>query len=266
MRLVTPGFKKRSKGMNIYSRLYYFLSYDKLHGKILSASVSFFYMLFLCRPFRGFLSIFRLVFQVKPFYSQLSAPRLVNLYQLIQKIRDLKIEGDIVECGVWNGGSAAVLGKALKDCSLDNLKCLWLFDSFEGLPFPSLRDEKVYKKVYYKGLCRGSRKNVEMIFKKVGVCLKRIRIVEGWLEETLPNNSVGKISLLHIDTDWYDSVRIALEYFYHKVVEGGFIVIDDYRTLEGCRNAVNDFLKEKKISAKIDIVKVDWNGVWFRKP
>ncbi len=55
-----------------------------------------------------------LILQVKPKYTMLSTTRLINLYDLVQEANALGLPGDIVECGVWNGGSAAIMGVAYR--------------------------------------------------------------------------------------------------------------------------------------------------------
>ena len=61
------------------------------------------------------------------------------------------------------------------------------------------------------------------------------------------NSPVPPALLLHIDADWYASVKIVLENLYDKVVEGGFVVLDDYWRWPGCREAVTDYLKEHQV-------------------
>ena len=73
------------------------------------------------------------------------------------------------------------------------------------------------------------------------------------------------IALLHIDADWYASVKIVLETLYDKVVEGGFVVLDDYWRWPGCREAVTDYLKERQIQGVV-LKRADWHGVYFQKP
>ena len=53
-----------------------------------------------------------LILQLIPRYTKVSVKRLINLYRLTQKVNKLNLPGDIVECGVWNGGSAAMMAVA----------------------------------------------------------------------------------------------------------------------------------------------------------
>ena len=73
------------------------------------------------------------------------------------------------------------------------------------------------------------------------------------------------IAILHIDADWYVSVKIVLETLYDKVVEGGFVVLDDYWRWTGCREAVRNYLKEHQIQGVV-WKRADLHGVYFQKP
>lgn len=105
----------------------------------------------------------------------------------------------------------------------------------------------------------------ELLFKKLKLDNKVIHLVKGWFNDTLPihKNDIGKIALLHLDCDWYESVKICLEELYDSVIEGGFIFIDDYGHWRGCKKAVDEFIKERDL--KIELVKSDYTGVYFQK-
>jgi O-methyltransferase len=62
----------------------------------------------------------------------------------------------------------------------------------------------------------------------------------------------------------YESTIIALESLYGKLSPGGFVIIDDYHVVEGCRQAVHDFMTAGAIVA--DLHEIDGVGVYWRKP
>ena len=95
--------------------------------------------------------------------------------------------------------------------------------------------------------------------------LAHFLMIAGWFDETLETADLQTIALLHIDADWYASVKIVLEAFYDKVVEGGFVVLDDYWRWPGCREAVTDYLREHQIQGVV-LKQVDLHGVYFQKP
>ena len=118
-------------------------STDFLAGRILLSGKALLDLLwFLIRnPRPKSLRLAGLILQLIPKYTKVSVKRLISLHRLTQKTNKLNLPGDIVECGVWNGGSAAIMGVADRDDDTsDTVRKLWLFDSFRGLPAPSNRD------------------------------------------------------------------------------------------------------------------------------
>ncbi|MBU4510223.1 TylF/MycF family methyltransferase [bacterium] len=81
----------------------------------------------------------------------------------------------------------------------------------------------------------------------MGIDKKNIKMIKGWFQNTLPEykNKIGKISLLRIDADWYESTKCCLENLYDNVIDEGFVVIDDYGTCFGAKKALDEFLEKK---------------------
>lgn len=204
----------------------------------------------------------KLIFLVKP-YTMLSYPRLAMLYDLASNLEGRKINGSFVECGVWNGGSAGIIAAVAKR---NRNRHVWLFDSWVGLPEPSERDISYNLESGRKGMALGFEEKVtELIFQKLKLDSKRIHLVKGWFIDTLPihKKDMGTIALLHLDCDWYESIKLCLEQLYDSVVSGGFIVIDDYGYWEGCREAVDEFTESRRL--KVKFIKIDYTGVYFQK-
>ncbi len=244
-----------------------FIAPDFLIGKTLCLGrAAFDIMLLLVRkPSKRTIHLARLILQVIPRHTMLSPNRLINLYDLVQKANTLNLPGDIVECGVWNGGSAVIMGVACREDEIYfKVRNLWLFDSFQGLPRPKARDGKRERDSYFEGWTKGDIKNVVKVFNKLDVPLENVKIIPGWFNSTLSANSINTIAVLHIDADWYESVKMVLEELYDKIVPGGFIVLDDYWTWQGCKKAFEDYIKENKIEG-IVMKKVD-KSVYFQKP
>lgn len=176
-----------------------------------------------------------------PGYSMVDPTRLRQLLDLASDVRLRGIQGAIVECGSWRGGSAAILayGAPHRD--------VWLFDSFEGMPTPSENDSRFVHDSWHKGWCKGSEEAAREILRRVGV---EPKIVKGWFEDTLPVD-VGPIALLHVDSDWFESVKICLDSFYDQVVSGGVIIFDDYHRWAGCRKAVDQFVAARRIAGRL---------------
>ncbi len=91
----------------------------------------------------------------------------------------------------------------------------------------------------------------------------RVHMVKGWFTDTIPISEVGAIALLHLDCDLYESVKFCLEHLYDNVIEGGYIVIDDYGYWSGCKAAVDEFIKYRNL--KVELIRVDSQGVYFYK-
>ena len=53
---------------------------------------------------------------------------------------------------------------------------------------------------------------------------------------------MGPIAILRLDGDWYESTKVCLEHLFDLVVDGGFVIVDDYGAYEGCRTAVDEYL------------------------
>lgn len=205
------------------------------------------------------LRMIRLVYKVRG-YTAVFVPRLVALYKMSEEINRSSVPGDIVECGVYNGGSAALMASFCKNSPLS--RDIWLFDSFEGLPRPTDKDGD--EAPAYEGWCYGDLSKVRKIFQKLGIPESRVHIVKGWFQDTFPSVQIRDIALLHIDADWYESVKLCLEKFYDNVQPGGYIVLDDYGDWEGCRIATDEFLKRQALDAKL--IQVDYTGYYFQKP
>jgi hypothetical protein len=193
---------------------------------------------------------------VKPF-TMTSPERLYGLIQAVRYIVNNKIEGDVVECGVWKGGSMMAIIKtllSLHDASRD----LYLFDTFEGMNEPTDKDIE-YTGKSAKELLNNSNKEDESSvwcfapldsvmenINKLGYNKQKIHYVKGKVEDTLPKNCPNKISLLRLDTDWYESTKHELVHLYPRLVEGGVLIIDDYGHWKGSRQATDEFIQENK--------------------
>jgi len=166
-------------------------------------------------------------------YTQVHPIRQQNLVRIGRDIDTRRVPGAVVECGVLDGGTAALMGFATKQRSIH------LFDSWEGLPGISEKDGEAGM---WAGDVVGSPRRATAIFKALGVNLDRVIFHKGWFNETFQKAWIPEIALLHVDADFYDSVRLALETWEPFVSPGGYIQIDDYSSFIGCRRAVDEYL------------------------
>lgn len=169
-------------------------------------------------------------------YTQVSQSRQQNLVRLAKEIEDLGNAGAVVECGVLDGGTAALMAQATSNSSRE----VHLFDAWRGLPDITPEDGPESKK--WVGEVVGSPKRVVEVMSRLGIDQSRIHFHIGWFHETFPNVNIPKIALLHIDCDFYEPTKLCLETWYPKVITGGFVQFDDYDAFQGCRKAVDEFL------------------------
>ncbi len=190
---------------------------------------------------------------VRP-YTMCGNARLRGLYNAVRYVIDRNIAGDLVECGAARGGSAALMGLAIR---LDATRKLWVFDTFEGLPPPTDADPDFEIAEQYTGDCRGDLVEVSALFERLGI-YSQSRLIKGLFQDTLAESGVQKIAVLHIDCDWYESTITCLNHFYDRVSPGGVIQIDDYGTWAGAQKAVDEFLCKRSI--KTDLRRLDCTG------
>ena len=204
--------------------------------------------------------------KVKPF-TMTSPERIFALCEAVRYIVANNIPGDIVECGVWKGGSMMAVADTLLSLNQET-KHLYLFDTFEGMTDPSENDldfrgvkaTKLMKEIQEKGSgwCSAQINEVKAAMNSVGYDENKIHLVEGRVEDTIPDQSPSTIALLRLDTDWYDSTRHELIHLFPRISPGGVIIIDDYGYWQGARKAVDEYIKENKISLLLN--RIDFTG------
>jgi predicted O-methyltransferase YrrM len=194
-------------------------------------------------------------------FTMVSNARLRALYHGIRRIEEDGIPGDVVECGMASGGSAALMALALRE--LGSSRRLWGFDSFEGMPEPTRDDPDFEVARAFVGSCRGDLEKVRQLFVGLGVS-DHSTIVPGRFQDSLPAAGIREIALLHVDADWYESVRFCLEQLYPLVSPGGLIQIDDYGYWEGTRKAVDEFFGHLANPPELGVI--DYAGRQASKP
>lgn len=203
-------------------------------------------------------------------YSLVGAGGLEHTYDAVRLVQEQEIPGDLVELGVARGGCAALMMLALGDAGPQ--RRVWLFDSFEGLPQPSEEDFEGGVTGWHirplpAGSCRGTYEQVEwLLFDKFRLSRESVTLVKGWFQDTLPATAgaLGVISVLRIDADWYESVKISLDTLYDRVSPGGVVLIDDYGSCFGARKAVDEFLAARHL--RVRLLPDGRGGCHFIKP
>jgi hypothetical protein len=145
-------------------------------------------------------------------------------------------------------------------------RTVWLLDSFQGMPPITAEDADGPggdAAATHVGQEVGDPERVREVLRKVGADMGRVRILPGWFRDTFPAVTAKQIAILNIDADWYESVKLCLNTFYDRVVQGGFISFDDYGHWPGCKKAVDEFFEIRKLSNKL--TQVDYTACWFQK-
>jgi Macrocin-O-methyltransferase (TylF) len=128
-------------------------------------------------------------------YSQVNQVKQRNLVRLAKLVVKENVPGDIVECGVLDGGTAALMAWASRDASPQ--RRVHLFDAWEGLPETTVEDGEAA--AVWTGQVVGSPRRALAIMKKLGIPDERVVVHHGWFEDTLPHIQIDLVALVHID-------------------------------------------------------------------
>ncbi len=188
--------------------------------------------------------------RVKP-RTMTSHEKIFGLILATRYVQAHKVPGEIVECGVWRGGSMQTVALTLLETGSTD-RHLHLFDTFEGMPPPTDKDRRIRGKSAAELMeLRGrdsklwavaTLDDVRAGMDEVGYPRDRIHYHRGLVEETVPRDAPERIAILRLDTDWYESTRHELEHLYERLSPGGVLIIDDYGGWEGSRQATEEFL------------------------
>lgn len=181
--------------------------------------------------------------------SQMNVGKLRALAQFALDRSHMGPLGPIVECGVWRGASAAVIGHAFKQTN----NVMFLFDSFEGMPAPTAKDmtqgdKSVPGRVagdggsFGKGsLADTSLGHVAKVVERAE--LKHVHGFKGMIKGPQDLKEAPEfIAFLHVDLDFYEPYKVALDTLYSRVLPGGAIVFDDYGHFIGAKRAIDEFV------------------------
>ena len=198
-------------------------------------------------------------------HSMMGQARMRNLHECLDLVRDAAIPGDLVECGVWRGGGCIFMNGYVQVHGMAGRR-VFVVDSFEGLPVPSLPQDAgidLSREVHPE--LAVSLDTVRENFSAHGLLTPNVEFLKGWFKDTLPAAGIERIALLRMDGDLYESTMDILVNLYERVVPGGIVIVDDYHAIAACRQAVSDYFEAKALPEP-EMQRIDWTGVWFRKP
>ena len=202
-------------------------------------------------------------------YTMTTTERLNGLCEAVRYVVSADIPGDIVECGVWKGGSMMAVAESLIRFG-DTSRQLHLFDTYTGMSEPtgkdvSLTGESAVERFAVEksedanaAWCGSSLDQVKSHMAKTGYPAERMHFVVGKVEDTIPQSAPEKIALLRLDTDWYESTLHEMNHLFPRLVDGGVLVIDDYGHWEGAREAIDEYLAEHNVAIMLN--RLDYTG------
>lgn len=210
--------------------------------------------------------------RVRPF-TLTSPERRASLFGAVDHLVRHRIPGDIVECGVWRGGSMMAVALALIARG-ETDRDLYLYDTFEGMSEPTAEDlshsgesaqSQLDRTPVGEGVwCEASLEDVQANLWSTGYPRERIHFVRGKVEDTVPLTAPERIALLRLDTDWYSSTRHELEHLYPRLQSHGVLIIDDYGHWQGARQAVDEYFADA--SPGVYLHRVDYTARLMVKP
>lgn len=185
--------------------------------------------------------------------SMVSDEHLFATILACRHVIEQKIPGDFVECGVYKGGNALIAAALFKAYGVR--RKVWLFDTFLGMTEPTALDKESTTGVAaieeYSQKDRGDHNDwvfcpidqVQAHFDAAGLLSDQIVFVQGDVLQTLGNGEhlPDQVSVLRLDTDWYESTRIELEVLYPRLSVGGVLLIDDYGHFSGAQQATDEY-------------------------
>lgn len=169
--------------------------------------------------------------------SLVSRDRLYVLYTMLQQARST-VDGDVIECGVYRGGTARMFGDLLQRTHAG--KRLFLCDTFEGMPEVNAQLDLHHRGDFSDTSLQGVREFLSGI--------SNVEFVQGVIPQSFASMPANvRFCFAHIDLDIHDAVLAASEYVYERLNPGGFIIYDDYgfASCPGARRAVEAFFQNR---------------------
>jgi len=200
-------------------------------------------------------------------YTMVGLKRLDNVQWCIDECLRCGTPGDLVETGVWRGGTGMFM-RAVLEARGDAERVVWLADSFAGMPVP--KPERFAADVDSPDLsaCSYLRVDLESVrrnFARFGLLDERVHFLKGWFADTLAQAPIHAIAVLRLDGDLYESTMDALVALYARVSPGGFVIVDDYHGWPGCKKAVDEFRERHGIVARLRAIDAQAT-FWQRAP
>jgi hypothetical protein len=198
-------------------------------------------------------------------YTLTPPERVVALIDAVKYIHRANVTGSVVECGVWRGGS--MMAAALTLRRLGDLRDVYLYDTFEGMTEPTANDVDLWgrrPRMADLDWCHAPIQGVRDAIATTGYPEPLVHLVKGPVESTIPRTTPDQISVLRLDTDWYESTLHELEYLYPLLAPGGVLIIDDYGHFLGVRKATDEYFA--RLAQPVLLSRIDYAARMTVKP
>jgi O-methyltransferase len=196
--------------------------------------------------------------------TMIGIKRLENVRACVTDVLERGVPGDLLEAGVWRGGTAIFMRAILKAHG-DTTRTVWAADSFQGLPKPDAQRYPADANDQHWQFARLviTLDDVKENFRKYGLLDDQVRFLVGWFKDTLPGAPIERLAVLRLDGDMYESTMDTLNALYPRLSPGGYVIVDDYGALANCRAAVDDYRARHGIAEEIRTV--DWSGIYWQR-
>ena len=178
---------------------------------------------------------------------QVSGGSNVNIIFKLLK-QTFQLEGDVVECGVFQGHTLIPIGLFLKENGFN--KKVYGMDSYEGFDDSINTDDLDGNQDSEKrsgGFNQTSLQYVQSNLMNFELEVN-VQLIKGYFEKTLSSIRTERFCFVHLDCDLYQSYKTCLTFFYPRMCKNGVILLDEYDdpTWPGCKKAGDEFLADKE--------------------
>lgn len=193
--------------------------------------------------------------------------KILAQYELYKTI--IGIPGHVVECGVYKGASFLRFATFRQILENPYSRKIIGFDAFGKFPeaqedapnrafirrFSSEGGDGISRDAFIEVLAHKGFGNTELI--------------EGDICSTVPQYVAEhpelKIALLHLDVDVYGASKVALDHFFERIVQGGLLVMDDYASVPGETQAVDELIQKSQRRLLIEKLPLAHIPAYIRK-
>jgi hypothetical protein len=190
--------------------------------------------------------------------------RLDNVQKCIERVLEDNIAGDLIEAGVWRGGTTIFMSGVLEAYGVSDRQ-VYVADSFQGLPPPDLAKypQDAQMILHQIGLLAVPLEHVRNNFQRYGLLAENVKFIPGFFKETLPQLHDRRWALIRLDGDMYESTMDGLVHLYPNLSPGGNLIIDDYFYIPACKAAVEEYRASHQVTEPLEAI--DGNSVYWKK-